>query len=319
LTQIVGEGPAGMPGRGDPANLWPSLPVSEWSDTRDTLQLWTQIVGKVRMTNEPLINHWWQVPLYVTARGLTTGLISHPSGQGFQIDFDFRAHKLGLDTSAGRQLSFALEAGPVSDFFARTMTLLDEGGVSTRIWPVPREVESAIPFPDDDVHVAYEPAQAEKFWLALVQIVRVFTVFRSRFLGKASPVHLFWGALDLATTRFSGRTAPPHPGGVPNCGTQVMLEAYSHEVSSCGYWPGGDGEGIFYSYAYPEPAGFRAVNVRPKEASFDHQLAEFVLPYEVVRAAPEPDLVLLEFLQSTYEAAADAAAWDRAALERHRD
>ncbi len=300
-------------------NRWPPLPYAHWSDAALTLQLWTQIVGKIRMANEPLINHWWQVPLYVSARGFTSSLISHPSGQGFQIDFDFLANLLEVNTSEGKRLSFALEPGPVSEFFARTMTLLDEAGVSTRIWPVPVEMETVIPFPDDEVHVAYRPEQAEKFWLALVQIVRVFREFRSRFIGKASPVHLFWGALDLATTRFSGRTAPPHPGGAPNCGPQVMIEAYSHEVSSCGYWPGGDGEGIFYSYAYPEPAGFRDATVRPESASFDEQLAEFVLPYEVVRTASEPDLVLLDFLQSTYEAAAETAAWDRAALERHPD
>jgi hypothetical protein len=299
------------------SNSWPSIPVAEWSDTRDTLQLWTQVVGKVRMVNEPLVNHWWNVPLYVSARGLTTGLISHSSGQGFQIDFDLRAHQLEISTSSGAQSSFALESGPVSEFFARTMTVLDELGVSTKIWPVPVEIEVAIPFPDDEVHVAYQPEQAERFWLALVQIVRVFKQFRGRFIGKASPVHLFWGALDLATTRFSGRTAPPHPGGAPNCGPQVMLEAYSHEVSSCGYWPGGEGEGIFYSYAYPEPAGFRDARIRPESATYYEGLGEFVLPYVSVRTAAEPDQILLDFLQSTYEAAADAAMWDRAALERH--
>ena len=302
---------------GSRASLWPSIPVSEWSDTRDTLQLWTQIVGKIRMVNEPLVNHWWNVPLYVTARGLSTGLMSHPTAQGFQIDFDFRDHRLEITTSGGVHDSIALESGPVSEFYARTMRLLDDSGVPTRIWPVPVEIETAIPFADDQVHVTYEPAQAERFWLALVQIDRVIYRFRSRFIGKASPVHLFWGALDLATTRFSGRTAPPHPGGVPNCGPQVMLEAYSHEVSSCGYWPGGGGEGIFYSYAYPEPAGYRDVQVRPEGATFDEELAEFVMPYVNVRTSEDPDIVLLEFLQSTYEAAATTAAWDRAALERH--
>jgi hypothetical protein len=316
-TVATGGSDAGpQPGR--LASLWPSLPVAEWSDTRDTLQLWTQIVGKVRMVNEPLVNHWWSVPLYVSARGLTTGLIPHASGQGFQIDFDLRTHHLEVTTTGGEMRSFALEAGPVSEFFARTMALLAEAGVPTKIWPVPVEMQMAIPFPDDEVHVAYQPEQAERFWLTLVQIVRVFTRFRSRFLGKASPVHLFWGALDLATTRFSGRPAPPYRSAVPNCGPQVMLEAYSHEVSSCGYWPGGEGEGLFYSYAYPEPAGFRDAQVRPDSARFDEQLGEFVLPYEAVRTAAEPDHVLLDFLQSTYEAAANAAAWDRASLERQR-
>ncbi len=300
-----------------PGDLWPWLPVAEWSDTRDTLQLWTQIVGKIRMANEPLVNHWWNVPLYVTARGLTTSLISHPSGQGFQIDFDFRARQLEVMTSSGSRKAFALEAGPVSQFYRSTMKLLDELGVPTAIWPVPVEVESAIPFPDDEVHSAYNPDQAERFWLALVQMVRVFTQFRSRFLGKASPVHLFWGGLDLATTRFSGRPAPPYLRKVPNLGPQVMLEGYSHEVSSCGYWPGGDGEGMFYSYAYPEPTGYRDTKVRPEGATFDEQFAEFVLPYSIVRTATDPDGVLLDFLQSTYEAAAATAAWDRAALERH--
>lgn len=205
----------------------------------------------------------------------------------------------------------------MAEFYAQFMGLLDELGVGTEIWPVPVEIQGAIPFPDDHVHTAYEPEQAQRFWLGLVQIVRVFRQFRSRFIGKASPVHLFWGALDLATTRFSGRPAPPHPGGAPNCGPQVMHEAYSHEVSSCGYWPGGDGEGVFYSYAYPEPAGFRDAKIRPEVATFSGELGEFVLPYELVRTAPDPDRFLLEFLQSTYEAAATTAGWDRAALERH--
>jgi len=291
--------------------------VAEWEATRDTLQLWSQIVGKVRMVNEPLVNHWWNVPLYVTARGLSTSLISHPSGQGFQIDFDFRAQQLEITTSAGAQRTLGLRPGPIAEFYAGVMGALEELGVATQIWPVPVEILGAIPFTDDEVHTAYDPEAAQQFWLALVQIVRVFSQFRGRFIGKASPVHLFWGALDLATTRFSGRPAPPHPGGAPNCGPNVMLEAYSHEVSSCGYWPGGDGEGIFYSYAYPEPVGYRDAPVVPDGATFSDDLGEFVLPYELVRSAPEPDRLLLEFLQSTYEAAATTGEWDRAALERH--
>lgn len=298
------------------ANQWPPLPVAEWAPTRDTLQLWTQIVGKVRMVNEPIVNHWWSVPLYVTARGLTTSLISHPSGVGFQIDFDLRAHELEIVTSAGARRTRSLRSEPVAEFYAEFLRLLDELGVATEIWPVPVEIEGAIAFAEDDVHTAYEPEQAQRFWLALVQIERVFHQFRSRFIGKASPVHLFWGALDLATSRFSGRPAPPHPGGAPNCGPHVMLEAYSHEVSSCGYWPGGGGEGVFYSYAYPEPDGFRDSPVRPAGASYRGELGEFVLPYEMVRSASKPDALLLEFLQSTYEAAATSAGWDRAALER---
>jgi hypothetical protein len=196
------------------------------------------------------------------------------------------------------------------------MQALDKVGVRTEIWPVPVVIEGAVPFADDDVHAAYDRAQAERFWLALVRIERVLRQFRGRFVGKVSPIHLFWGALDLAVTRFSGRPAPPHPGGAPNCGPHVMLEAYSHEVSSAGYWPGGSGEGLFYSYAYPEPAGYRDCTVRPDPARFDPDLGEFVLPYEVVRRAEDPDGLLLEFLQSTYEAAATTARWDRAALER---
>ena len=304
---------APVPGATD---RWPSLPVAEWQATRDTLQLWAQIVGKVRMVNTPLLNHWWNVPLYVTARGLTTSLIPHPTGPAFQIDFDLRDHELEVVTDTGERRSIRLESTPVARFYAELMDALDQLGVGTDIWPVPVEIEGAIPFPDDEVHATYDPDQAHDFWLALVQMVPVFEEFRSRFVGKASPVHLFWGALDLAVTRFSGRTAPPHPGGAPNCGPHVMHEAYSHEVSSCGYWPGGGGEGVFYSYAYPEPAGFREAVPVPAGASYRDDLGEFVLPYEVVRSAEDPRSVLLDFLQATYEAAAGSADWDRDALER---
>ncbi len=295
---------------------WPSLPVAEWASTRDTLQLLTQIVGKVRMANTPLINHWWNVPLYVTARGLTTSPIPHPQGTCFQIDFDLHDHQLQIATDAGGRRLLPLESRPVADFYAAFMAQLDGLGLHTTIWPMPVEIEGAIPFTDDHVHSTYDPEQAHRFWQLLVQTERVFQIFRGRFTGKASPIHLFWGALDLAVTRFSGRPAPAHPGGAPNCGPQVMIEAYSREVSSCGYWPGGEGEGLFYSYAYPEPPGYRNVTVAPVEASFSDALGEFVLPYEVVRTAPDPEAVLLDFLQSTYEAAADCAEWDRQALER---
>ena len=298
------------------AGRWPPLPVSEWEATRDTLQLWTQVVGKVRMVNEPLLNHWWNVPLYVSARGLTTSLMSHPSGEGFQIDFDFRSHVLEVGTVSGGHRSLPLRPMAVADFYREVMETLDKLGVGTAIWPVPVEIEGAIPFPDDRIHAAYDPDQVERFWLALIQIERVFRVFRSRFVGKSSPVHLFWGALDLAVTRFSGRPAPAHPGGAPNCGPHVMLEAYSHEVSSAGYWPGGESEGLFYSYAYPEPPGYRDATVRPDGAGFNAELGEFVLPYELVRRADDPDGLLGEFLQSTYEAAATTARWDRESLER---
>ncbi|MCC7076809.1 MAG: hypothetical protein IT198_06750 [Acidimicrobiia bacterium] len=299
------------------AEAWPSIPVAEWQDTRDTLHLYTQVVGKIRMVNEPLINHWWNVPLYVSARGLTTSLMPHPTGPAFQIDFDFLDHRLEVTTVTGQSRSLDLGPRSVAEFYAATTAMLDGLGVSTEVWPVPVEIPGAIPFPADEVHASYDPAAVERFWRALVEMERVFKVFRTRFVGKASPVHVFWGALDVAYTRFSGRTAPPHPGGVPNCGPHVMWEAYSHEVSSCGYWPGPPGdEGVFYAYAYPEPPGYRDTSIEPVGARWDDELLEFVVPYELVRTAPDPDALLLEFLQSTYEAAAVTADWDRAALER---
>ncbi|MET0764134.1 MAG: DUF5996 family protein [Blastococcus sp.] len=302
---------------GESSTPWPALPLVAWQETRDTLQLYTQVVGKVRMANTPLLNHWWNVPLYPTARGLTTSPMPHPTGPSFQIEFDFLADRLEIATVVGEQRTLPLQPRTVADFYASVMGLLDDLGVPTAIWPMPVEIVGAIPFPDDRVHAGYDPDAVRRFWLALVEMTRVFEVFRSRFVGKASPVHLFWGGLDLATTRFSGRPAPPHPGGAPNCGPQVMHEAYSHEVSSCGYWPGPPGEeGLFYAYAYPEPHGYRSSPVLPRGARWDDDLAEFVLPYELVRAAPDPDALLLEFLQSTYEAAAITARWDRAALER---
>lgn len=296
---------------------WPAIPVSGWQDTRDTLHLYTQVVGKIRLANEPLVNHWWNVTLYLTARGLTTSLMPHPNGPAFQIDFDFLAHRLDVTTVAGDQRSIPLEPRPVADFYADVLHVLGELGVATTIWPVPVEIPDAIPFPDDRVHAAYDADSVRRFWQALVTIEDVFKRFRSRFVGKASPVHYFWGAIDLAYTRFSGRPAPPHPGGAPNIGPHVMWEAYSHEVTSCGYWPGGPGEeGIFYAYAYPEPAGYRDTVIAPAGARWDGGLGEFVFPYEFVRTAPDPDATLLEFLQITYEAVADTAGWDRAALDR---
>ncbi|HZB40894.1 MAG TPA: DUF5996 family protein [Ilumatobacter sp.] len=296
---------------------WPSIPVVGWQDTRDTLILYTQVVGKIRLANEPLVNHWWNTTLYVTARGLTTSLMPHPSGQAFEIDFDFLAHRLQVATVDGATRSIELVDRPVAEFYGAVMSILDELGLSTAIWTMPVEIPGAIRFVDDRVHARYDPDAVQRFWLALVSIQRVFNVFRARFLGKASPVHLFWGALDIAYTRFSGRTAPPHPGGAPNCGPHVMWEAYSHEVSSCGYWPGPPGEeGVFYAYAYPEPPGYRDAVVAPDGARWNDDLGEFVLPYELVRTADEPDALLLTFLQSTYEAAATTARWDRQALER---
>lgn len=300
-----------------PPNEWPSIPVAGWEDTRDTFHLYTQVVGKVRLAREPIVNHWWNVTLYVTARGLTTSLMPHPDAGGFQIDFDLLDHELRASTVDGAVRTLPLEDRPVAEFHDAVMSMLDELGVATEIWPVPVEIEGAIPFTEDRDHHRYDPDAVQRFWLALVRIERVLKEFRKEFVGKASPVHLFWGALDLAHTRFSGRTAPPHPGGAPNCGPHVMWEAYSHQVSSCGYWPGPPGEeGTFYAYAYPEPPGYRDATVEPAGARWDDELGEFVLPYELVRTAPDPDAALLAFVRSTYVAAASTAKWDRDALER---
>jgi hypothetical protein len=299
----------------DASPVWPELWVSDWQETRDTVRLWTQVVGKVRLANTPIVNHWWNVPLYVTVRGLSTGLIPH-GARSFQIDFDLLVHRLDVSVTDGEVRSIRLEPRTVAEFHREVMACLDELGLATRVWTMPVEIADAIPFDLDDIHGSYDPDAMQRFWLALVQMNRVFEVFRARFVGKVSPVHLFWGALDLAVTRFSGRAAPPHPGGAPNCGPQVMWEAYSHEVSSAGYWPGPDGEGLFYSYAYPEPPGYRSTPVTPEGAGFDEVLGEFTMPYTAVRTASDPDAVLLEFLQSTYEAAALCADWDRPNLER---
>jgi hypothetical protein len=295
---------------------WPALPVEQWVATRDTLQLWTQIVGKVRLAHSPLLNHWWNVPLYVTARGLTTSLMWTADERGFQIDFDFVAHELDITVSDGSRRLITLAPRSVADFYSELMRNLDELGVHREIWTMPVEIADAIPFEDDRIHSAYDRDHVERFWRLLIATAQVFNRFQTTFVGKASPVHLFWGALDLATTRFSGRNAPPYTSGAPNCGPHVMFEAYSREVSSAGYWPGGAAEGVFYSYAYPEPLGYRDAPVMPTEAHYDDALGEFVLPYDVVRAANDPPELLLAFLQSTYEAAADRAGWDRTSLER---
>ena len=294
---------------------WPQLPLSEWEDTRDTLHLWTQIVGKVRLALEPWVNHSWQVPLYVNARGLTTSLMPH-QGRGVEIQFDFAQHQLEIRTTDGGGSRVILEPRSVADFYGETMGRLADVGVTVEILARPVELAEAVPFAEDKAHASYDADYAHRFWQSLVQTQRVFGTFRSRFVGKVSPVHFFWGAFDLAVTRFSGRDAPRHPGGVPNCADWVMDDAYSQEVSSCGYWPGGGPEGVFYSYAYPEPGGFRDWPVTPTPARFDAALGEFVLPYEVVRTADDPDATLLGFLQSTYEAAAEKAGWNREALER---
>ncbi|MEY2449299.1 MAG: hypothetical protein QOH79_2775 [Acidimicrobiaceae bacterium] len=296
------------------ARAWPELTLSEWEDTRDTLHMWTQVVGKVRMALNPMINHWWQVSLYLSARGLTTSLM-HTDDRGVEIEFDFVEHLLDIRTTDGARRGISLESQSVASFYAATMGALDELGIGVAIYPRPSEVAVAVPFDQDEAHRSYDAGAARRFWLALVQAHRVMLTFRSGFIGKASPVHFFWGGADLATTRFSGRPAPKHRGGVPNCPDWVQEMAYSHEVSSCGYWPGGGAEGVFYSYAYPAPEGFADWPVEPAEAFFDADLGEFVLPYTDVRNAPDPDGLLLRFFQSTYDAAATLGAWDRNALE----
>lgn len=297
---------------------WPLLPPFDaWQPTIETVHRWLQIVGKIRLALTPWINHSWHVPLYVTACGLTTSPIHHGS-RSFQIDFDFVDHRLCIETADGERRSFALEPMTVAAFYERIMRLLDELDLAVRIWPSPVEIPDPIErFPDDHRHGSYDAAAVGALWRALVHVDRVFTAFRARFIGKVSPVHLFWGAFDLAVTRFSGRTAPTHPGGAPNCADWVMREAYSHEVSSAGFWPGtGLGEPAFYSYAYPEPAGFAARPVQPAAAYYHPELRELVLPYDAVRTAADPDAALTTFLQSSYESAAELAAWDRAALEQ---
>lgn len=301
-----------------PEETWPVLPpLADWQDTFDTLHRWTQIVGKIRLAKTPLVNHWWNVPLYVTTRGLTTSPILHGE-RAFAIDFDFAGHVLRVTTAEGTERSFALEPMSVADFYDQVMQIVGELDLEAKIWPVPVEIPDPIqPFPEDTEHAAYDAEAARRFWQALVQTSRVFTDFRTRFIGKVSPVQFFWGAFDLAVTRFSGREAPKHPGGAPNCADWVMHEAYSHEVSSAGFWPGtGLGEAAFYAYAYPEPDGFPDYAAEPDAASFHEDLGEFVLPYEAVRTADDPDEALLRFLQTTYEAAADLADWNRQALER---
>jgi hypothetical protein len=295
---------------------WPELPYAAWRDSCETLQLWTQIIGKIRLARTPWLNHSWHVTLYVTARGLTTSPIPDGS-RSFQIDFDFIDHVLLISTSDGKQRQLPLAAQPVAAFYAAVMAALAELGIDVKIDDKPNELPDPIRFPDDQVHASYDPDAAHRFWQVLRQADRVFTKFRTGFLGKSSPVHFFWGSFDLAVTRFSGRPAPRHPGGVPNLPDAVAQEAYSHEVSSAGFWPGGGAIDYpaFYSYAYPAPEGFATTRVRPGAAFFSEALGEFILPYDAVRNAADPDSALLDFLQSTYEAAADTAKWDRAALE----
>ncbi|HEY2049857.1 MAG TPA: DUF5996 family protein [Caulobacteraceae bacterium] len=297
------------------AETWPSLPYPVWKETCATLHLWTQMVGKVRLAIEPWLNHSWQTPLYVTARGLTTGVIHHPAGP-LDLEFDFADSLLRIRTT-DRLAELPLAAGSVADFYGALMELLITLGRPIRITLIPNELPEVTPFDRDSGPRSYDPDAALRFFRVLCHADRVLKRFRTGFLGKASPTHFFWGSFDLAVTRFSGRRAPSHPGGVPHLPDDVVREAYSHEVSSAGFWPGGEGrpEPIFYSYAYPEPAGFRDASLRPVEAAYDPALGEFVLPYEALRLLPDPETALLDFLQSTYDAAADLGRWDRAALD----
>jgi hypothetical protein len=296
------------------AEAWPALPIAAWADTCATLQLWMQIVGKVRMALTPPINHCWNVTLYPTVRGLTTSPMAH-GGLMLQIDFDFLDHVLRIETNRGESRTIPLQPMTVAAFYERFMAELASVAASVPIWRLPQEVANPIAFDEDVVHQAYDAEYAQRFWRVLLQTTRIITQFRARFVGKVSPVHMFWGAMDLACTRFSGRTAPQHPG-VPGLADRVTRDAYSHEVSSCGFWPGAPGmDAMFYSYAYPEPPGYAQTPIKPDFAAFDKKFGEFVMPYEAMRQSPDPDAALMEFLQSTYEAAANGAQWDRAGLE----
>ena len=300
-----------------PPDRWPALPYAAWADTAATLQLWTQVVGKIRLARTPWLNHSWHVALYVTACGLTTSPI--PDGaRSFQIDFDFIDHVLWIRTSDGHFRQLVLQPMPVAEFYADVMIALKELGIVVAIRTMPCEIPNCIPFEQDTVHASYDADAVNRFWRVLLSAQRMMADFRTGFLGKVSPVHFFWGSFDLAVTRFSGRSAPRHPGGVPHLPNAVAHEAYSHEVSSAGFWPGSAGPvdyPAFYSYAYPAPEGFAAVRVKPDAAFFSKELGEFILPYDAMRNARDPDGALMEFLQSTYAAAADLAKWDRAALE----
>jgi hypothetical protein len=295
---------------------WPKLEFDAWQDTRATLQLWTQIVGKIRLMQTPWLNHGWHVPLYVNSKGLTTSPIPHGS-RSFEIQFDFTLHVLDITVSDGSARRLALRPQSVAEFYGAVSAALDDLGIAVAINEKPCEIAAATPFSQDRIHAEYDPDYAHRFWQVLLLTDRVLKKFRTGFLGKCSPVHFFWGSFDLAVTRFSGRRAPPFTGKAPGVSSEVMREAYSHEVSSAGFWPGGNGTDFpaFYSYTYPMPAGFKESAVQPEAAYFSEALGEFLLPYDAVRTAADPEGVLLAFLQSTYEAAANTADWDRAALE----
>ncbi len=300
-----------------PTEAWPPLVYEEWKDTLHTLHMWTQVAGKIRLALAPMMNHWWQVPLYVSTRGLTTSPMPLADSRTFAIDFDFVDHALRVHTCDGEEQEFPLAAMPVAAFYRAVMDALHSLRIDVSINTMPCEVADAIPFERDVTHASYDPGAAHRFWRVLVQADRLCKRFRAGFTGKASPVHFFWGSFDLAVTRFSGRPAPPHPGGIPNVSDAVTREAYSREESSAGFWPGGSGmEASFYSYAYPEPNGFAQARVEPSAAAYSDQLKEFVLPYDAVRRSSDRDAALLAFFQSTYDAAANLGHWDRASLER---
>jgi hypothetical protein len=293
------------------------LPLVAWSETCDTLQLWTQVVGKVRIALTPLVNHWWNATFFVTARGLVAPAMPY-AGRTLDVIFNFVDHRLIMETSDDRVESFALAPMAVADFYAEFMQRLHRLGIDVHIWTMPSEIENALPFERDRVHAQYDPIYAQRFWLALVQADRVMKEFRARFIGKVSPVHFFWGSFDLAVTRFSGRTATPPKGGAPNVAPWVIAESYSHECSSCGFWPGNGGYGraAFFVYAYPEPAGYGGTRLATAEAFYDTGPGQFILPYDAVQRSDDPDRLLLGFLQETYAAAAELGNWDRKALER---
>jgi hypothetical protein len=297
--------------------LWPDLPLAAWSDTCETLYRWTQIAGKVRLGLTPLVNHWWNVTLHIDSRGLVAPANPYAGGT-FDIVFDLTSHTLRIATSDGRVEGFALAPMSVADFYAAFMERLRRLGIDVRIWTMPSEIENAVPFDQDHSHAQYDREYVARFHQAVLQSARVMHAFRARFVGKVSPVHFFWGSFDLAVTRFSGRTAAPPTSVTPNVAAWVMAEAYSHEVSSCGFWPGNGGYGraAFYVYAYPEPPGYGDTRLSMNEGFYDRNVGQFILPYDAVREARNPDALLLGFLQETYAAAADLAKWDRAALER---
>jgi hypothetical protein len=316
----MARGEVTSPPTGSRSETWPSLPLEAWRETYASLHLWTQIVGKIRLIQSPWVNHSWHVTLYVTSRGLTTSTIPYGT-RTFQIDFDFIEHRLMLQSSDGGSAGLWLRPQSVAAFYTHLMEEMEKLDLHVGICRKPNEVPDPVPFDQDELHRAYDPEYATRFWQILVQADRVFRTFRARFIGKCSPVHFFWGAPDLAVTRFSGRKAPRHPGGIPSLPDWVTREAYSHEVSSCGFWPGSGPipYPAFYSYAYPEPAGFAEASVEPGAAFYSKDLREFILPYDAVREAECQDDTLLVFLQTTYEAAATLGQWDRASLERDHE